>query len=253
MNSTVTAAPVVNAPKRAMGENYLLLLRAIHMHLRPKSYLEIGSETGISLALSACASVAVDPAFQIKRDVIQKKPCFHAYQMPSDDFFRRVDPTVVLGDKIDFAFLDGMHLYEFLLRDFINTEKYCRRNSLIALHDCVPSDVPMTRRAQNGPEKELSSQPSWWTGDVWKVVPILKNYRPDLAIVVADAEPTGLVLITNFDPTSKVLEERYSEIIREMADVDLAAYGLDRFVKECELVPTAGLLTFESLTKRFWL
>src|SRR5215211_1068158 len=202
MNSTVTAAPVVHAPKRATGENYLLLLKAIHTHLRPKSYLEIGSENGISLSVSECATLAVDPAFQIKRDVIQKKPSFHAYQMPSDDFFRRVDPTVVLGDKIDFAFLDGMHLYEFLLRDFINTEKYCRSNSLIALHDCVPSDVPMTRRLQDGPEKELSSQPRWWTGDVWKVVPILKKYRPDLSIVVADAEPTGLVLITNLDQTS---------------------------------------------------
>ena len=122
MNSNVTAASVVNAPKKATGENYLLLLKAIHTHLRPKSYLEIGSENGISLSVSECATLAVDPAFQIKRDVITKKPSFHAYQMPSDDFFRRVDPTVVLGDKIDFAFLDGMHLYEFLLRDFLSAE-----------------------------------------------------------------------------------------------------------------------------------
>jgi hypothetical protein len=253
MKSTVAAAPLAKSPPIARGENYLLLLKAIHRHLRPKSYLEIGSEQGASLSLAECASIAVDPAFQIKRDVIRKKPSFHAYQMTSDAFFRTVDPTVVLGDRIDFAFLDGMHLYEFLLRDFINTERYCRRNSLIALHDCVPSDVPMTRRAQNGPEKELSSWPFWWTGDVWKLVPLLKNYRPDLSIAVADAAPTGLVLITNLDPTSTVLEGCYSEILRDMADVDLAAYGLDRLVKECDLLPTASLLTFENLTKRFWL
>jgi hypothetical protein len=236
--------------RRAAGDNYLVLLRALHTILKPRTYFEIGSEAGISLSLAECASVAVDPAFGLKKDVIRRKPSLHLYHTTSDAFFRSVDPTAILGDKIELAFLDGMHLYEFLLRDFMNTERYCRRNSIIALHDCVPSDLLMTRRFQNNPEKTL---PPSWTGDVWKMVPILKKYRPDLAITVTDASPTGLVLITNLDPSSTVLGSSYADIIREMAEVDLASYGLDRFLDECALVPTGSLTEFEGMAKRFWL
>jgi hypothetical protein len=238
------------ASKRVNGENYLVLLKTLHTLLKPRTYLEIGAEVGISLSLAECASVAVDPAFRLTKDVIRSKPSLHLYQTTSDAFFRSFDPIGILGDKIELAFLDGMHLYEFLLRDFMNTERYCRPNSVVALHDCVPTDLVMTRRFQNNPENTL---PPAWTGDVWKVVPILKKYRPDLAITVADASPTGLVLITNLDPSSRVLEASYATIVREMAEVDLASYGLDRFLDECALVPTASLKDFESLAKRFWL
>jgi hypothetical protein len=244
---------VVLPPPKAAGEVYVTLLRAIHAHLRPKTYLEVGTESGVTLALAQCASLAVDPAFQVRRDIIGRKPSLHVYQMTSDAFFRQHDPTAILGDRVDFAFLDGLHLCEFLLRDFINTEKHCRRNSVIALHDCVPSEIAMTRRVQEGPEKQRSARPNWWTGDVWKVVPILKKYRPDLVITIADAAPTGVVLITNLDPESRVLEASYAAITQEMADLNLEAYGLDRFVEDCAMVPTDDLLAFENLTKRFWL
>src|SRR5215212_8626761 len=161
---------VVRSPNRLAGENYLVLLKAIHTHLKPRTYLEIGSEEGISLSRAECASIAVDPAFKLNRDVILTKPSLHLYQTTSDAFFRIFDPKAVLGDSIEFAFLDGMHFCEFLLRDFINTEKHCRPNSIIALHDCVPRDTLMTRRVQ--------PPPGAWTGDVWKTVPILKQYRP---------------------------------------------------------------------------
>src|SRR5687768_9949099 len=114
------------APKRVNGENYLVLLKTLHTLLKPRTYLEIGAEVGISLSLAECASVAVDPAFRLTKDVIRSKPSLHLYQTTSDAFFRSFDPIGILGDKIELAFLDGMHLYEFLLRDFMNTERYCR-------------------------------------------------------------------------------------------------------------------------------
>ena len=139
----------------ASGETYLTLLAALHAHLKPKSYFEIGTLTGeMTLALANCASVAGDSKFQVQSNVIGDKPSVHFYQVHSDDFFNRFDLTAILGPDVDLAFLDGMHLYEFLLRDFLNTEKHCRPNSIIALHDCIPSDTPMTRRVQNGSERE---------------------------------------------------------------------------------------------------
>ena len=40
-----------------------------------------------------------------------------------------------------------MHLYEFALRDFMNIEAHCRPESLVVLHDCLPVDSYMARRA----------------------------------------------------------------------------------------------------------
>ncbi len=33
----------------------------------------------------------------------------------------------------------------------------------------------------------------YWTGDVWKLIPILQRYRPDLQLTLFDAPPSGLV------------------------------------------------------------
>ena len=40
-----------------------------------------------------------------------------------------------LPNGVDFAFLDGMHHFEYLLRDVLNTEKYSRKNSIVAFPD----------------------------------------------------------------------------------------------------------------------
>ena len=81
----------------------------------------------------------------------------------------------------------------------------------------------------------------WWTGDVWKLIPILRRFRPDLKITVLDAHPTGLVLLSNLDPNSTVLEDAYPEIVQEWQSVTLESFGLDRF---------NGLFTYTS-TERF--
>ena len=61
----------------------------------------------------------------------------------------------------------------------------------------------------------------WWTGDVWRVVAALKEFRPDLKVTCLDAEPTGLVVVTGLDPSSRVLPDRYDEVIAYMHSLDL--------------------------------
>ena len=41
---------------------------------------------------------------------------------------------------MDFAFIDGMHLFEFALRDFMNLERHCTPQSVIMVHDCYPTE-----------------------------------------------------------------------------------------------------------------
>jgi hypothetical protein len=217
---------------------HLEFLERVHAILGPRTYLEIGVNQGHSFALARCASIGVDPEFALIVDVIGTKPACFLYQMGSDAFFEKIDPCKILGRPIDLAFLDGLHLYEFLLRDFINTEKHCKPTSMILMHDCVPTDIYMTRRAKTDPEiQKLAPDPAAWAGDVWKLIPILRKYRPDLRIHVFDPFPTGIVCVTNLDPTSTVLQDSYFRIIDEFRSAEMADdQALDKFRKTLDIL-----------------
>lgn len=206
--------------QRASGPSYFELLSALHRSLSPDLYLEIGSRTGNSLALAQGDFIAVDLAFNLKRLQTFPGRQGHLFQMSSDDFFAS-GFLEALGRKPDFAFLDGMHLFEFLLRDFMNAEARMDPGGVIALHDCCPFDSAMAER-----ERGRSRA---WTGDVWKLVPILQELRPDLSIEVFDAAPTGLVVIRNLDPSSRVLEAAYPQLEPALRDVTIESYGPARF------------------------
>jgi hypothetical protein len=106
---------------RKKGEpDYYELLERIHAFLNPQTYVEIGIRQGHSLRLakSAAASVGIDPA-----PALEEKPRRGAqvFSMTSDEFFAHHDLAEELGRRtVDLAFVDGMHLFEFALRDFDN-------------------------------------------------------------------------------------------------------------------------------------
>ncbi|MFF3393377.1 class I SAM-dependent methyltransferase [Streptomyces sp. NPDC002669] len=199
-------------------------LRHLHRIYRPRNYLEIGVNDGRSLALSRVPSVAVDPAFRVVTDI----SCdVHLVRATSDAFFARKDPLLHLrngrnpfralarrdplnlmgGDpKLELSFIDGMHLFEYALRDFMNVEKHSRWSSVIVLDDMLPRDVDEAARDRHT---------KYWTGDVYKVAQVLRRYRPDLVVVEVDTEPTGVVVVFGADPESTVLKNAYDKIIEE--------------------------------------
>jgi hypothetical protein len=225
------------------GFSYFVALKTFHDLLKPATYFEIGTLQGHTLSLSNARTIAVDPFFQLEASGVATREVSLFFQMKSDDFFKKYNPAALLGAKLELSFLDGLHYFEFLLRDFINTEKYCNRNSIIALHDCIPMNPGMTGRHNVG----------LWTGDVWKVLPILKQFRPDLSIYVFDAAPTGLVCCTNLDPSSSVLSEHYHEIVDKWRDIKIEDYGFERFLNDAGLISTDQISDYEGLTRYFWL
>lgn len=235
------------------GEYYLKFLERLHAALTPKTYFEVGTYEGESLALAGCPSIAVDPVFRGASGRIGGKQFCGFYQMTSDDFFAAHSPSAIFGRPIDLAFLDGLHLAEALLRDIVNVERHCKSNSVVAIHDCVPVDLYIAERMITSERRQLGVHPEWWTGDVWKVLPILRRLRPDLSIHVVDASPTGLVLLTNLDPHSTVLADTYAANLREIRGMDLEAYGLARLIGELELESTAAYGGAEDFAARFWL
>lgn len=204
------------------GMPYYRFLRSLHGSCLFDWYLEVGCRSGESFAPVRSKTIAVDPFFRAEINVIGTKPALHVFQSTSDDFF--AGGFLARNDiRLSLAFLDGMHLFEFLLRDFIHTEAAMDAQGVILLHDCVPSGHKMTRR-------DLDNLPDGpWTGDVWKLIPILQSWRPDLTVTVLDCQPTGLVCISGLDPSNRVLSENYDRIVAELVDTDIRQFGVDRF------------------------
>ncbi len=236
-----------------VGEHYLTVLRRLHECLRPTTYLEIGSAEGESLALAECAALSIDPNPHIKTQAaIGAKPLCAFYRMTSDAFFTKHDPKAVFGGPIDMAFLDGMHLCEYLLRDFINVERHCRRNSVVILHDCLPVECPMAERKHTRTPIREHHKHSW-AGDVWRTALLLKRRRPDLEITAYATPPTGLVCVTNLSPNSTTLADSYSTFVREMMAESLPELGIEALFTALNVEPTSTIGDKESISPRFWL
>jgi len=56
----------------------------------------------------------------------------------------------------------------------------------------------------------------------------LKKYRPGLQINTIATAPTGLAIVRNLDPGSRVLSERMNEIVDEFLAVDYAVLEADK-------------------------
>ena len=198
------------------GRFHVDCLRLLHDRLQPETYPEIGTLHGLTLAFAQCASIAIDPDFQIDRTVIGRKRSLFLFQMTSDEFSCRHSAHAFLGEPVHLAFLDGMHLFEYLLRDFANTERCC---------------LDKWTRSR-------SRYPLWWTGDVWKSVCILRRYRPDLTIATFNAPPTGSILVSNLDPTSCVLDEHYGDTVAGFVDLADEATTFDEYVTNLAIADT---------------
>jgi|KBSSwiStaDraftv2_1062776.scaffolds.fasta_scaffold108285_2 hypothetical protein len=224
------------------GENYGLMLLKLHELTGHKAYLEIGSLTGASLLMSKAPSIAIDPNFRIEHEVIGSKPLCLFYQMGSDEFFERYDAPSLLGRPVEFSFLDGLHHCEFLLRDFFNTEAVSSRSGVIAMHDCVPLDIPMTDRVQEGTPPSSPHRLGWWTGDVWRAALVIKRHRPDLRFTAMDCQPTGLIVITGLDPTSTLLKDNYDALVAEMNAMNLEEITIRGLHEELGIVSAQALV-----------
>lgn len=200
------------------GIQYLAALRALHQALGITRYFEIGSRHGDSLAQMRpeAAAVCVDPALRLKPALLAGLSEVHLYQATSDDYFARHDPRAVLGGPIQFAFIDGLHHSDAVMRDFVNTERVCDPAGAIVLHDCLPWSDAIAQRRPLDADAEGGRPKGAWTGDVWRVLPVLARLRPDLRITVLDCPPTGLVVVTGLDPKNGKLRKRLPQILEKL-------------------------------------
>jgi hypothetical protein len=185
------------------------LLTGLHEVVQPRTYLEIGVDDGRSLTLSRARTIGVDPSFQITNPV---RADLLLSRSTSDDFFSGPEAAEFLDrTPLDLAFIDGMHLAEFAYRDFVNVEKLAGPGSVIVLDDMLP------RTAHEAARDRYTDS---WAGDVYKVMAVLREWRPELAVIPVNTFPTGTLLVFGADPDSTVLADHYDELLPALRSAD---------------------------------
>lgn len=185
------------------------LLAGLHAQMQPRTYFEIGVDLGNSMAQSRTLSIGVDPAYTVTAEINCN---LRLFRVTSDEFFARPDAFDHFdGHAIELAFIDGMHLAEYVVRDFMNVERHMSPGGVVILDDMLP---------RNSLEAFRIRRTRGWTGDVYKVHEILAEYRPDLTLVTVSTYPTGSYLVVGLDPSSTVLADHYAEIERRLVTPD---------------------------------
>ena len=212
-------ARLAECGRRFPGPEYCEVLKWIHETLQPSSYIEIGVFEGRSLclALPATQSIGIDPNPQISRRLSSKTRLF---RLISNEFFSQCDLGTLVGSShFSLAFIDGLHLFEQALMDFINLERWSGSGSVVLVHDSMPLDAETSSRKQ---------ETAFYTGDVWKLLLCLRHYRTDLRINTVRTAPSGLSIIGNLDSRSRVLPTQLDSIIRRFRGLSFDYYEKHR-------------------------
>ena len=132
-----------------------------------KTYLEIGVNTQSQPGYNW---VGVD--IPVKHGVDPNVDT--TYRMTSDEFFNNH-----ISQKYDIIFIDGLHLFEQVYRDIINSLNHLVDGGIIVVHDCNPI-TEITQRRERASDS--------WHGDVWKSIVKLRIEDPNIDICTVDTD-----------------------------------------------------------------
>ena len=142
-------------------KNRLYIVQDIIKKKNYKSYLEIGCFDDELFNYVNCENkVGVDP---VSGGTIRKT---------SDQFFE--------NNKVyfDCIFIDGLHKYNQVKKDILNSLKFLNKGGIILLHDCLPNNF----YAQATPRCQWE-----WNGDVWKAIVECRT-KKDIDVYTCNAD-----------------------------------------------------------------
>ena len=176
------------------------LINGLHARIKPRTYLETGVNRGESMTLSRVPSIGIDPEFNVTKEI---RADVYLARTTSDEFFSRKAPLAHFHKPVvDFAFIDGMHLSEYALRDYLAVERFTEPTSVVLFDDMLPRNVTEAAR------RRVSK---FWTGDVYKAAQALRTYCPELVVIEIDTTPTGTLLVLLPDASRGGVLPEYDE------------------------------------------
>lgn len=181
-------------------------LRAVHATVTPRAYLEIGVDRGqgLACALPRTHVIGIDPNPSVRHRTSRKT---RVVPVTSDDYF---EENVFYPNRkaFDLMMVDGLHHAEQALRDVSNCERVSHSYSVLLIDDVLPPNERAARRQRLG---------SIWAGDVWKLIPTLFHFRPDLNIFITQCGPTGMAVVRGLNNQDTILRQReVIEFIRRL-------------------------------------
>ena len=138
------------------------------------SYLEIGCDENHSFnKINVPKKIGVDPYIGGN------------FRGTSDEFFN------INKDNFDCIFIDGLHKYDQVYKDIVNSIKFLNKNGIIFIHDTLPSSIH---------HQAVPRYKNVWNGDVWKAIVYFRT-KSDLDIITCNIDH-GVSIIqkkTNMD------------------------------------------------------
>jgi len=83
-----------------------------------------------------------------------------------------------LNKKFDIIFIDGLHIYEQVKKDILNSINCLNDGGIVLVHDCMPDSLAK----QAVPRFKMK-----WNGDVWKAIVDLRQNK-DLDIYTCEMD-----------------------------------------------------------------
>ena len=108
-------------------------------------------------------------------------------KLTSDQFF------LSNNKNFDLVFIDGLHEYQQVKKDIINSLKNLNDNGIVLVHDCLPDSISK----QAVPRYRMS-----WNGDVWKAIVELRCLE-NVEIFTCEVDQ-GIAVIQNKKNTDKL-------------------------------------------------
>ena len=139
-----------------------------------KNYLEIGCDKNqLFSKVNIDNKIGVDP---VSGGNVRKT---------SDDFFKENK------SNFDIVFIDGLHTYEQVKKDILNSVNCLLDEGIILVHDCMPDSLGK----QAVPRYKMQ-----WNGDVWKAIVDLRQ-QENLEIYTCEIDQ-GIAVISKKKNTS---------------------------------------------------
>jgi hypothetical protein len=177
-----------------------------------RSYLEIGVAQCNTFNQIRCEhKVGVDPAVETQTVVGG-----WISNSTSDAFFEDVNE-----DKFDVVYIDGLHLYEQVIKDIVNSLNCMNTGGYIVIHDCKPWN--------NTWERKPASSGAAWNGDVFRSIIWFREIHPEYPCFVLDCD-WGLGIIHNDKQRGQMdhwaTVEKYKKYDFGWLDTHWQEYGL---------------------------
>ena len=176
--------------------------------VRPKLFLTLGDHAKyVQCVPQPILGLGIDPWPMMSLKSLP--PNQLVYPVTCDYFFH--SPYMIKELHPDIVLISGYHRFEQVLRDIIFSEKLCKKESVIMVANTYPL-------AKEDIDRADITQSQHQTGDVYKIIPIFRQFRPDLKVTTLTDVDKGLTIIENLDEANHVLQHDLVHAVEDVID-----------------------------------